>query len=75
MIELSLVTILNTMAPLFCDYKSQNMDTTKAVLLSFSKVHEKYKPKDIQKVIKDSSGFKEVAILVAATSCPLDAIK
>jgi hypothetical protein len=75
MIELSLLSLLNTMAPKFCEYKAEDMDTTMAVLLAFSDLHTKYDPIDIQTTIRESRGFKETAVLVAATTCPLDAIK
>lgn len=75
MIELSLISLLNSMSPKFCEYKSQNMDTTTAVLLSFSEMHNKYEADDIQKVIRNSFAVKETAVLIALANCPIDAVK
>ena len=75
MIELSLITLLNSMAPRFCDYKKQGYDTTKSTLLSYSEMHDKYKPTDIRRVVRDGRGLKEIAVAMAITSCPLDAAK
>jgi len=70
MIELSLLTLLNTMAPKFCEYKSQGMDDTKATLLAYSDMHDKYPSKSIRKAVSDGRGLKEIAIATVLLNCP-----
>jgi len=74
MIELTLITLLNNMAPRYCHYKSTGFDDTKATLLSYSEMHERYSPKDIQRVVRDGKGLKTIAVAMVATTCPLDAL-
>lgn len=75
MIELSLVTLLNSMAPRFCDYKRQGYDTTKSTLLAYSEMHDKYQSKDIRRVINNGVGLKEISVAIVATTCPIEALK
>ena len=70
MIELSLLTLLNTMAPRFCEYKSQGMDDTKSTLLAYSDMHDKYSNDDIRRAIVDGRGIKEIAIATVLLNCP-----
>ena len=70
MIELSLLTLLNTMAPRFCEYKSQGMDDTKSTLLAYSDMHDKYPPKAIRKAVENGRGLKEIAIATVLINCP-----
>lgn len=70
MIELSLLTLLNTMAPRFCEYKSQGMDDTKSTLLAYSDMHEKYPPKAIRKAVSEGRGLKEIAVATVLLNCP-----
>ena len=44
MMELSLLTLLNTMAPVYCEYRGQGYDHTKSALLAYSRMHEEYHP-------------------------------
>ena len=75
MIELSLMTLLSTMAPSYCDYKRDGYDDTKATLLAFSDMHREYRPVDIHKAVRDGQGLKTMAVAMVATTCPLDALK
>lgn len=70
MIELSLLTLLNTMAPKFCEYKSQGMDDTKATLLAYSDMHDKYPSKSIRRAVSEGRGLKEIAIATVLITCP-----
>ena len=70
MIELSLVTLLNSMAPKFCDYKSQGMDDTKATLLAYSDMHDEYSPASIRHAVSNGRGLKEIAIATVLINCP-----
>ena len=74
MIELSLITLLNSMAPRFCDYKKQGFDTTKSTLLAYSEMHDKYKSTDIRRVVKNGRGLEQIAVAMVATTCPIDAL-
>ena len=74
MIELSLITLMNTMAPRYCHYKKSGFDDTKATLLAYSEMHEKYTPKQIQGAVRAGVAIKTVAIAMVATTCPLDAL-
>ena len=70
MIELSLLTLLSTMAPNFCEYKSQGMDDTKSTLLAYSDMHDKYPSKAIRKAVEDGRGLKEIAVATVLLNCP-----
>ena len=75
MIELTLITLLDTMAPRFCDYKKQGLGTTKSTLLAYSEMHDKYKSSEIRRVVRDGVGLKEIAVAMVATNCPIEALK
>ena len=70
MIELSLITLLNNMAPKFCDYKSRGYDDTKATLLAYSDMHDKYPSKSIRKAVVNGRGLKEIAVATVLLNCP-----
>jgi len=70
MIELTLVTLLQTMAPRYCHYKKSGFDDTKATLLAYSEMHDQYKPSAIRQVVRDGKGFEAIAIGLVATTCP-----
>jgi len=74
MVELSLWALLNSMAPPFCKYKTLGYDTTKATLLAFSDMHDKYSSRQIKNAIKNSQALKTMAVAKVATTCPMDAI-
>ena len=75
MIELTLITLLNSMAPRFCHYKKSGFDTTKATLLAYSEMHDKYKSTDIRKVVRNGKGLQQIAVAMVATTCPVEALK
>ena len=75
MIELSLITLLNSMAPRYCEYKRNGLNDTKATLLSYSEMHDKYPSKAIRKAVRNGVGLEAIAIAMVATTSPLDAIK
>ena len=70
MIELSLLTLLNSMAPKFCEYKSQGTDDIKATLLAYSDMHDKYPSQAIRKAVDRGRGLKEIAIATVLLNCP-----
>ena len=75
MIELSLITLMNTMAPRYCEYKRSGLNDTKATLLAYSEMHDQYPSKSIRKAVRDGVGLEAIAVAMVATTCPLDAIK
>ena len=75
MIELTLITLMNTMAPRYCHYKRSGLNDTKATLLAYSEMHEKYKPKEIQNAVRNGIALETVAVAMVATTCPMDAIR
>ena len=75
MIELTLITLLQTMAPRYCHYKKSGFDDTKSTLLAFSEMHDKYNTSDIRQVVRDAKGFEQIAVAIVATTCPGAAIK
>ncbi len=70
MMELSLLTLLNTMAPVYCEYRGQGYDHTKSALLAYSRMHEEYPPKAIQNAIDNGIGIQQVAVATAMIHCP-----
>ena len=70
MMELSLLTLLNTMAPVYCEYRGQGYDHTKSALLAYSRMHEEYHPQAIQDAIDNGIGIKEIAVATAMIHCP-----
>lgn len=70
MIELTLLTLLNSVATEFCMYRDQGNDTLKSVLLAYSYANEKYGGSEVRKVIKDSVGIEIAAIAAVASKCP-----
>ncbi len=75
MIELSIITLLNTMAPRYCEYKRNGLNDTKATLLSYSEMHDKYPSAAIRKAVLNGRGLGAIAVAMVATTCPLEAIK
>ena len=75
MIELTLIALLDSMAPRFCHYKKSGLDTTKATLLAYSEMHDKYKSSDIRRVVEDGKGLNQIAVAIIATTCPIDALQ
>tara|TARA_Y100001968_G_C18978726_1_gene535770 strand:+ start:191 stop:412 length:222 start_codon:yes stop_codon:yes gene_type:complete len=70
MVELTLLTLLNTIGDNFCKYRSEGNDTYKALLLSYSDASEKYGTIEVKNVVKDSSNLSIAAVAVAVTKCP-----
>jgi len=70
MIELTLITLLNSIATEFCMYRDEGNDTLKSVLLAYSYANEKYGGYEVRKVIKDSVGIEVAALATVATKCP-----
>ena len=70
MVELTLITLLNSIATEFCMYRDEGNDTLKSVLLAYSYANEKYGGTEVRKVIKDSVGIEAAALAAVVTKCP-----
>tara|TARA_B100000700_G_scaffold234504_1_gene259948 strand:+ start:182 stop:403 length:222 start_codon:yes stop_codon:yes gene_type:complete len=70
MIELTLMTLLNTVGDNFCKYRSEGNDTYKSLLLSYSDASEKYGTQEVKEVIEGSTNLTIAAVAVAVTKCP-----
>ena len=70
MIELTLLTLLETMSVDFCEYKAEGNSTYKSLLLSYSNASEKYGIDNVRSVIESSEDLKQTAALVALKQCP-----
>ena len=68
--ELTLIVFLNLMSDKFCELKSQDMDTVKAVAVSLSHVQDKYGGRATRCVIIDTPLIGSLAVASAATKCP-----
>lgn len=70
MIELTLITLLNSVATDFCNYRNQNYNVLKSVLLAYSDANRKYGSVNVKKVIEKSNNIKVLAVATVATKCP-----
>ena len=70
MIELTLMTLLNTVGDNFCKYRAEGNDNYKSLLLSYSDASEKYGVKEVKKTIEKSSNISVAAVAIAVTKCP-----
>ena len=75
MIELSLLTLMTTMAPQYCEYRVAGHDHTKSTLLAYSRMHEVYTPEEIQHAVLTGIGIKEVAVATAMLNCPSEVLR
>ena len=70
MIELTLITLLNSVAIDFCKYRKENHDVLKSVLLAYTDANQKYGSANVKKVIEKSNNIKMIAIATVITKCP-----
>ncbi len=70
MIELTLITLLETMSVDFCKYKAEGEETYKSLLLSYSNASELYGVREVRDVIQDSYDLKITAAIIAKNRCP-----
>lgn len=70
MIELTLITLLNSVATDFCKYRNQDNDVLKSVLLAYTDANQKYGSVNVREVIKKSDNIKILAIATVVTKCP-----
>jgi hypothetical protein len=74
MIELSLLTLMTTMAPEYCEFRAEGYDHTKSTLLAYSRMHEVYTPQEVQNAVIHGIGIKEVAVATAMIHCPTEVL-
>jgi hypothetical protein len=70
MIELTLMTLLNSVAVDFCKYRNQDNDVLKSVLLAYTDANQKYGSMNVKKVVEESNNIKILAIATVVTKCP-----
>jgi hypothetical protein len=70
MIELTLMTLLNSVAIDFCKYRNQDNDVLKSVLLAYTDANQKYGSMNVKKVVEESNNIKILAIATVVTKCP-----
>jgi hypothetical protein len=70
MIELTLITLLNSVATDFCKYRRQDNDVLKSVLLAYTDANEKFGSANVKEVIERSDNIKVLAIATVVTKCP-----
>lgn len=70
MIELTLITLLNSVATDFCKYRREDNDVLKSALLAYTDANQKYGSDNVKKVIERSDNIKVLAIATVVTKCP-----
>lgn len=70
MAELTLLTLLNTVAVDFCANRTRGMDTLRSVLVAYSKANDKYGGSNVRKVITTSPAIEAAAIAMVVSKCP-----
>ena len=75
MIELTLLTLLNSVGDNFCKYRDLGHDNYKSLLLSYSDASNKFGPLEVIEVIEKSDKFKVTAVAIAAIKCPQPIVK
>lgn len=70
MIELTLITLLNSVSTDFCNYRNKDNDVLKSVLLAYTDANSKYGSKNVKKVVQESNNIKIAAIAMVITKCP-----
>lgn len=70
MVELTLLTLLNTVSADFCANRTKGMDTLRSVLVAYSKANDKYGGSNVRKVITTSPAIEAAAIAMVVSKCP-----
>ena len=70
MIELTLSTLLSTVAVDFCKHRNDGKEVLPAVLLAYSAANDKYGGENVRKVISKSSNIEVQAIAQVVSKCP-----
>jgi hypothetical protein len=71
MVELTLLTLLNSMAGDFCRLRSNGMDMLPAVLTSYSLANDRFGGKNVRRVVNiNETLLGATAVTVVTTKCP-----
>jgi len=70
MIELTLSTLLSTVAVDFCKHRNDGKEVLPAVLLAYSAANDKYGGENVRKVISESSNIEVQAVAQVVSKCP-----
>jgi len=70
MIELSLITLLNTMSGDFCESKKHGYNNVKSTVIALTHAQDKYGGAAIRRVIKNTPGVEAAAVASVVTKCP-----
>ena len=70
MVELTLATLLGTVAGDFCELRNQGKPVLESVLLAYSKANDQYGGENVRNVISGSFGLEAQAIGFVVTKCP-----
>lgn len=70
MIELTLSTLLSTVAVDFCKHRNDGREILQSVLLAYSAANDKYGGENVRKVISESSNIEVQAVAQVVAKCP-----
>jgi len=70
MVELTLATLLGTVAGDFCKLRTEGSSVLESVLIAYSKANDQYGGENVRKVIEESFGLEAQAISAVITKCP-----
>ena len=70
MIELTLSTLLSTVAVDFCKHRNDGKEVLQSVLLAYSTANDQYGGENVRKVISESSNIEVQAVAQVVTKCP-----
>ena len=72
MLELTLASLLNTMAADFCSLMEKDGDVVKSTFLAYSMANKQYGPDNVIKIINEASPLeiKSLAVSSVITKCP-----
>lgn len=70
MLELTLSTLLSTVAVDFCKHRNEGKEILQSVLLAYSAANDQYGGDNVRKVISTSSNIEVQAVAQVVTKCP-----
>lgn len=70
MVELTLATLLNTIATDFCELRRNDTSLLTSVLISYSNANDKYGGENVRRVINESIGIEPLAVAAVVSQCP-----
>ena len=70
MVELTLSTLLSTVAVNFCKHREDGKEILQSVLLAYSAANDKYGGEKVRKLISKSNNIEVQAIAQVVAKCP-----